>query len=306
MDHLEIEITKREAGKRIDLAMMEFAPLKTSRTVVQTLILSGKITVNSKKIKSSYKLKIGDTVEAIFPPPDLPQIIPENIPLKILYEDEYMVVVNKQPGLVTHPTIKKTTGTLVNALMWHFNGKNFPYIVHRLDKDTSGAIVVAKNPDIQRILSEQFKERKTYKLYLAIVDGIPSQKSGEIEAPIARNPQIRTRMDVLSWGRQARTLYKSLKTFGTATLLAVRIMTGRTHQIRVHMNYMGNPVLGDKIYGKKFKVQLKCERQMLHSAVLEINHPVTQERMRFIAPLPDDFKYVLRELVKYQEGKNVQ
>ncbi len=305
MDQIEFKITSREAGKRIDIAMMEFAPSNTSRTVVQNLIRLGKITVNSKIVKPAYKIKIGDTVEAVFPPSEVPQILPEDIPLDILYEDDSIVVVNKQAGLVTHPTLKKTTGTLVNALIWHSQGNYFPYIVHRLDKDTSGVIVVAKNPDAQRILSAQFKARRTYKLYFAVIEGVPEQKNGEIIAPIARNPQIRTRMDVLSWGKEARTLYRSLKKFKIATLMAVRIMTGRTHQIRVHMSYMGNPVLGDKIYNKKGYVPFECERQMLHSAILEIYHPVTEERMRFVAPLPDDFKDVLVRLAEYMEEKDV-
>lgn len=305
MDNLRLEVTTREAKNRIDLAMMEFAPSKTSRTVIQNLIKIGKVTVNLKVVKPSYKLKIGDVVEAVFPPPEMPQILPEDIPIKIIYEDSSIIVVNKQAGLVTHPTLKKITGTLVNALMGHFNGNFFPYIVHRLDKDTSGVIVIAKDPDAQRILSAQFKARKTYKMYFAIVEGTLKQTEGEINAPIARNPQIRTRMDVLSWGRQSRTIYKVIKNFKIASVLSVRIMTGRTHQIRVHMNYLGNPVLGDKIYGKKGTPILVCDRQMLHSAILEINHPVTGERMRFVAQLPDDFKQIIKQLHD-QEEKNAE
>ncbi len=301
-ESLKITITNREARNRIDLAMMEFAPSKTSRTVIQNLIKIGKIRVNSRIVKPSYKLKIGDIIEATFPPPEIPQINPEEIPLKVIYEDSSIIVINKQSGLVTHPTLKKTTGTLVNALLWYSRGSFFPYIVHRLDKDTTGVIVVAKNPDVQRILSAQFKARKTSKMYLAIVSGAPHQREGEILAPIARNPQVRTRMDVLNWGRPSHTIYKVIKKFGTASLISVKIMTGRTHQIRVHMSYLGNPVLGDKIYGKKNN-DFDCQRQMLHAAVLEIDHPISGERMRFVAPLPDDFKQVL---IKLSGGKNAK
>ena len=301
-ESIKLIITNREARKRIDLAMIEFAPSKTSRTVIQNLIKIGKITVNSRIVKPSYKLKVGDLIEAIFPPPELPQIVPENIPVEIIYEDEHIIVVNKQSNLVTHPTLKKTTRTLVNALLWYSNGTFFPYIVHRLDKDTTGVIIVAKNPEVQRILSAQFKARQTAKMYFAIVIGMPDQKEGEILAPIARNPQIRTRMDVLNWGRPSHTAYKVIKNFKIASLISVKIMTGRTHQIRVHMSYLGNPVLGDKIYGKK-NSDFDCQRQMLHAAVLEINHPVTGKRMRFVAPLPEDFKQML---IKLSGGKNAK
>ncbi|WP_428008970.1 RluA family pseudouridine synthase [Athalassotoga sp.] len=305
VESLKLTVTNREARNRLDLAMLEFAPSNTSRTVVQNLIKTGNIKVNSKCVKPSYKLKIGDVIEAVFPPPEIPQVLPEKIPLDVIYEDDSIVVINKQPGLVTHPTLKKITGTLVNALLWYSNGKYFPYIVHRLDKDTSGVIVVAKNPDVQRILSAQFKARQTHKMYFTLVEGVPPQATGEILAPIGRNPQVRTRMDVLKWGRQAHTVYKVMKDFKTASLLSVTIMTGRTHQIRVHMSYLGNPVLGDKIYGKKSSAFLNCERQMLHSSVLEIYHPITGERMRFVAPLPEDFKKVIIGLHDL-EVKNVK
>jgi len=296
VESLKLTITNREARNRLDVAMLEFAPSKTSRTVIQNLIKTGNIKVNSKIVKPSYRLKVGDVIEAVFPPPEVPQILPENIPLDVIYEDDSIIVINKQPGLVTHPTLKKTTGTLVNALLWRSEGKYFPYIVHRLDKDTSGVIVVAKNPDVQRILSAQFKARQTHKMYFALVEGVPPQINGEIIAPIARNPQVRTRMDVLKWGRQAHTVYKVIRDFKIASLLSVTIMTGRTHQIRVHMRYLGNPVLGDKIYGKKNSAFLNCERQMLHSSVLEIYHPITGERLRFVAPFPEDFKKVIKFL----------
>ncbi len=305
MERFELKVTTREAGRRIDIAMMEFAPSHTSRTAIQNLIHSGKIKVNSKNTKAAYKLKVGDFVEATFPPPELPDIPPEEIPLDVLYEDESLIVLNKQAGLVTHPTVKRTTGTLVNALMWRFVGKTQPYIVHRLDKDTSGVILVAKTPEAQRILSAQFKARKTRKIYLTIVDGKPPEADGEIIAPIARNPQVRTRMDVLHWGRQSHTLYRTMKTFETETLLSVRIMTGRTHQIRVHMKHIGNPVLGDKIYGRRPPYPLDwVDRQMLHAAILEFFHPFTNEKMKIIAPLPEDFKRALRILATQKEAKD--
>ncbi len=307
VEKIELRVTTREAGRRIDIAMMEFAPSHTSRTVLQNLIHIGKITVNSKKTKPSYKLKKGDFVEAIFPPPEIPQIPAEEIPLNVIYEDEHMIVVNKQPGLVTHPTLKRTSGTLINALLWRFKGETQPFIVHRLDKDTSGVIAVAKDPESQRILSAQFKARKTKKIYFALVEGIPKENKAEIDAPIARNPQVRTRMDVLSWGRRALTSYEIMKKFDSSALLKVRIMTGRTHQIRVHMRHIGCPVVGDKIYGAKPIHPLeKVKRQMLHAAVLELHHPMTGEPMKLIAPLAEDFKKALKELASFQEIRHVQ
>ncbi len=299
MERIELKVTTREAGKRIDVAMMEFAPSHTSRTVIQNLIKTGYITVNSQKTKPSYKLKNGDRVEAAFPPPELPVIPPEEIPLNVIYEDEHLIVINKQAGLVTHPTVKRTTGTLVNALLWRFQEKNQPFIVHRLDKDTSGVIVVAKDPETQRLLSAQFKARKIKKTYLALVEGRIRDRKGEINVPIARNPQVRTRMDVLSWGRNALSFYEVLREFGECTLLKVRIMTGRTHQIRVHMKYIGHPVVGDAIYGVRVRYPLEwVKRQLLHAAVLEIFHPFTEKRMRFVAPLAEDFKMALKKLAE--------
>lgn len=306
VEKIELKVTTREAGKRIDVAIMEFAPSHTSRTVIQNLIHFGKITVNSQSTKPSYKLKVDDFVEAIFPPPEMPQVPSEKIELNVIYEDEHMIAVNKQAGLVTHPTLKKTTGTLVNALLWRFEGKTQPFIVHRLDKDTSGVILVAKDPETQRILSAEFKARKTKKTYLALVDGIPKDKEEEIDAPIARNPQVRTRMDVLSWGRRALTRYKVIKQFKSRSLLRVRIMTGRTHQIRVHMKYVGYPIVGDKIYGLKPSYPLEwVNRQLLHAAVLEIYHPFTNEPMRFVAPLAEDFKRALNELSSFRGVNDV-
>ncbi len=303
---IELKVTTREAGRRIDVSMMEFAPFHTSRTLLQNLIRLGKITVNSRKTKPSYKLKVGDFVEAIFPPPEIPQIPAEQIELNVIHEDEYMIVINKQAGLVTHPTTKKTTGTLVNALLWRFKGEIRPFIVHRLDKDTSGVIVVAKDPETQRVLSAQFKARKTKKLYFALVEGVPKKFKGEIDAPIARNPQVRTRMDVLDWGRRALTYYEVIKSFDSWALLKLKIMTGRTHQIRVHMKYMGYPVVGDKVYGVRPSHPLGwVKRQMLHAAMLELYHPITGEPMKFVAPLAEDFKKALRELVTFKEVKHV-
>ena len=301
VEKIELKVTTREAGKRIDVAIMEFAPSHTSRTVVQNLIHFGKITVNSKNTKPSYKLKVDDFVEAVFPPPEMPQIPPEKIALNVIYEDEHMIAINKQAGLVTHPTLKRTTGTLVNALLWRFKGKTQPFIVHRLDKDTSGVILFAKDPESQRILSAEFKARKTKKTYLALVDGIPKKKEEEIDAPIARNPQVRTRMDVLSWGRRALTRYKVIKQFKSRSLLRVRIMTGRTHQIRVHMKYVGYPIVGDRIYGLKPSYPLEwVDRQLLHATVLEVYHPFTGEPMRFVAPLAEDFKQALNKLSTFE------
>lgn len=277
-----------------------------SRTYIQKAIKNGEIIVNNEIKKPSYKLKIGDVV--FFELPDEPkevEILPENIPLKILYEDKDIIVVNKDPGVVTHPTPTFTSGTLVNALMYHCNdfqgisGELRPGIVHRLDKDTSGVIVVAKNDKAHQSLSQQFKDRVTEKVYAAIVHGTVKKGYGTIEVPLGRNPVVRIKMAPVDWGKPSLTYYRVLKRFKVASLVLAYPKTGRTHQIRVHMKYIGHPLLGDELYGYGKKDEIYgASRQMLHALKLSFYHPTTNERMNFVAPLPEDFKNVLRKLAE--------
>ncbi|SHH49611.1 ribosomal large subunit pseudouridine synthase D [Thermosipho atlanticus DSM 15807] len=301
---LEIQVTAREVGWRLDKYVQEKAPDWISRTFIQKAIKKGEVRVNNEVKKPSYKLKLGDIVALNLPErPKTVEILPENIPLKILYEDKDIIVVNKDPGIIVHPTPSISSGTLVNALMYHckdlqgISGELRPGIVHRLDKDTSGVIVVAKNDKAHQSLSQQFKDRVTEKVYAAIVHGIIKKDYGTIEVSLARNPVVRTKMAPLEWGKNALTYYKVLKRFGIGTLVLVFPKTGRTHQIRVHMKYIGHPLLGDELYGKGQKDAVYgAKRQMLHALKLSFFHPTTKEKMTFVAPLPEDFKNVLRIL----------
>ncbi|WP_084728061.1 RluA family pseudouridine synthase [Thermosipho atlanticus] len=291
-------------GWRLDKYVQEKAPDWISRTFIQKAIKKGEVRVNNEVKKPSYKLKLGDIVALNLPErPKTVEILPENIPLKILYEDKDIIVVNKDPGIIVHPTPSISSGTLVNALMYHckdlqgISGELRPGIVHRLDKDTSGVIVVAKNDKAHQSLSQQFKDRVTEKVYAAIVHGIIKKDYGTIEVSLARNPVVRTKMAPLEWGKNALTYYKVLKRFGIGTLVLVFPKTGRTHQIRVHMKYIGHPLLGDELYGKGQKDAVYgAKRQMLHALKLSFFHPTTKEKMTFVAPLPEDFKNVLRIL----------
>ncbi|WP_231109781.1 RluA family pseudouridine synthase [Thermosipho melanesiensis] len=286
--------------------MQEKAPDWISRTYIQRAIKSGMVTVNNEEKKPSYKLKNGDVVSFELPEePKKVEILPENLPLKIIYEDKDIIVVNKDPGVVTHPTPTFLSGTLVNALMYHCNdfqgigGELRPGIVHRLDKDTSGVIVVAKNDKAHQSLSMQFKERKTEKTYIAIVSGEVKKNYGTIDVPLGRNPVVRTKIAPVDWGKNAITYFKVIKRFKNATLLLAFPKTGRTHQIRVHMKYIGHPLLGDELYGRGKKDEIfGVKRQMLHALKLSFYHPSTNEKMIFVAPLPEDFKQVIRNLAE--------
>ncbi|ONN27265.1 RNA pseudouridine synthase [Thermosipho affectus] len=301
---MEIQVTAREKGWRLDKFVQEIAPSWISRTYIQKAIKSGEIIVNNEIKKPSYKLKKGDVV--FFELPEEPkkvEIVPENIPIDVIYEDRDIIVINKAPGVVTHPTPSFISGTLVNALMYHckdfqgISGELRPGIVHRLDKDTSGVIVVAKNDKAHQSLSSQFKERLTEKTYIAITSGVIKKDYGTIDVPLGRNPVVRTKMAPLEWGKSALTYYKVLKRFKVATLVLAFPKTGRTHQIRVHMKYIGHPLLGDELYGKGKKDEIfGVKRQMLHALRLSIFHPTTGKKMIFVAPLPSDFKRVIKNL----------
>lgn len=289
-----------EQEQRLDLYLLQKIPAKISRSFLQKAIKEGKITVNGKPQKPSYRVKVKDVIFVPEPEPaTIPSIEPEPIDLEILYEDHDLIVINKPAGMIVHPIPSHTSGTLVNALLYHckdlqgIGGELRPGIVHRLDKDTSGVMVVAKNDLSHRNLSQQFKDREIFKMYLALVRGRIDEPQGEIKVSLARHPVLRTKMSVNETGRFAITLYKVLRYFGdTASLVIAYPKTGRTHQIRVHMKYIGHPILGDKLYGNSFG----ASRQMLHAAKLGFYHPRTDKWLSFIAPLPDDFKDLIIKL----------
>ena len=294
--------TVEKSGKRLDAWLAEKQP-EHSRARWQALIQEGNVTVNDESVKRNFKLRTGDRVEWVIPEPVSTEVLPEDIPLDILYEDEHVIVINKPAGLVVHPAAGNETGTLVNALLHHctdlagIGGEIRPGIVHRLDKDTSGAIVVAKTEAALNELARQFKARETEKEYLAIVRGVPTHRRGTVKTTIGRHPIHRKKMaaDVRN-GRHAISHYEVIEDFEQAALLRVRIETGRTHQIRVHMAHIKHPVIGDKLYGRTQANGIQADRQMLHAAKLSIAHPDTSERMCFSAPLPDDMERLLTAL----------
>lgn len=287
-------------GARLDIWVAEQFP-EVTRSRVKNLCQQGEITVNGRPAKASLRLDSGDEVTVILPAPREVRARPEDIPLDIVYEDKDLAVVNKPRGLVVHPAAGNETGTLVNALLNHctdlsgINGEMKPGIVHRIDKDTTGLLVVAKNDAAHASLAKQIKEKTAGRIYLALVQGNIAQDEGRIEQPIGRDPRERKRMAVVDGGRPAATRFCVLERFGEYTLVECRLETGRTHQIRVHMKFIGHPVVGDPIYGIK-KQKFKLDGQLLHAAGLELVHPATGRCMYFEAPLPDDFQAVLRSL----------
>ncbi|MFP4461295.1 MAG: RluA family pseudouridine synthase [Thermotogota bacterium] len=310
-ESLEFVVGEEDAQERLDKFISENTPEWVSRGVVQSAIKEKKIRVNGKQKKQSYKVKPGEIIHLYIPKKPEIKIEPENIPLTIIYEDDSLIVLNKPPDMIVHPVPNATSGTLVNALLFHFSQfkewENIqrPGIVHRLDKDTSGVMIVAKTETALKNLSEQFHDRKNKKEYIAIVEGAVQKVSGQIEKPLSRHIKNRIKMTVDFSGKYALSQYKILKRFSDmATLVLVEIKTGRTHQIRVHMRSMGNPVLGDELYSFKNTqaMELKCSRQMLHALKLGIYHPVTGKWMEFVASLPDDFKNTIKLLSSLSES----
>jgi 23S rRNA pseudouridine1911/1915/1917 synthase len=284
-----------------------------SRGTIQKLIDTGDIKVNGREVKPTYTPKAGDVISVTWPEPKKLDLEPEDIPLNILYEDADLLVLNKQPGLVVHPGAGNYEHTLVNALLHHCQGQLSgiagyarPGIVHRLDKDTSGCLVIAKNDTAHLGLSDQFRNRTVEKIYHAILCGDLTKPSGEINAPIARHPSHRRTMAVAQpgKGREARTSYRILERLKCSTLVQVALHTGRTHQIRVHFQHLGFPLAGDTVYAGKQNVRLRTQtnytapRQMLHSYSLKFAHPRTGEPVSAIAPWPDDFKTAVLALRK--------
>ena len=287
-----------ETGKRLDAYLAENTEL--TRTRIQQLIKEEHIKVNDKKTKASYKIETGDTIEIFIPEKKEIDLIPQNISINILYEDNDIAVIDKRAGLVIHPSYGHESGTLVNAIMFHINdlsginGEIRPGIVHRLDKDTSGLIIIAKNDKAHNKLSEMFKNKEINKTYLAIVKGSLGKDSGRLETQMGRDPKDRKKMNVLKiGGKTAITNYEVLDKNDKFSLVKVNIETGRTHQIRVHMKYLGYPILGDSVYGKESK---SVKRQMLHAYKLEFIHPVTGKEMIIKSEIPKDFSEVLEKI----------
>ena len=305
----EINITEETQGTRLDLVLS--AGLEDySRSFIQKLFEKGGVSVNGKPCTSKkYKCAAGDLVEIVIPEPERLEAAAEDIPIDIVYEDEQLLVVDKPAGMVVHPAPGNYSGTLVNALMYHcgdqlssINGVIRPGIVHRIDKDTSGLLVVAKTDRAHAGLAAQLEEHSINRIYKAIVLDNIKEDEGTVDAAIGRDPKNRLRNAVLKDGmpgyenaRQAVTHYRVLERFGRYTLIEAKLETGRTHQIRVHMAYIRHPLLGDELYGPA-KNKAGAKRQMLHAGVLGFVHPVRETYMEFESPLPEDFTKVLHKI----------
>lgn len=288
-----------ENGERIDKYLSnEMSGF--SRSYIQKLMKDGHVYVNGKAVKANYKLAYDDMITVEIPDLVEPDIVPENIPLDILYEDDDILIVNKPKGMVVHPAAGHYSGTLVNALMYHcgeslsgINGVMRPGIVHRIDMDTTGSLLVCKNDQAHQKLAEQLKVHSIKRVYHAIVCGNLKEDSGTIDAPIGRHPVDRKKMSInYQNGREAVTHYQVLERFGDYTYISCRLETGRTHQIRVHMASIRHPLLGDNVYGPQ-KCPFKLQGQTLHAKILGITHPTTGEYMEFDAPLPEYFEDLL-------------
>lgn len=315
---LNLTVSEADAGARLDAYLATHID-DWSRARLQRLIDAGDVLVNGKPAKAAYKVSAGDEVEVDLTPAPASNFTPENIPLEIVFEDDDLIVINKPAGLVVHPAAGVHSGTLANALAYHFQqlsnaGSIRPGIVHRLDKDTSGLLVAAKTESAHQNLSDQFRAREVFKSYLALVYGVVKQQSGRIEQPIARDPRNRTRMAIVPGGRGALSLYTVRRSYDSFTLLDVELKTGRTHQIRVHLSWLKHPVVGDELYdnGRDNNVQdvqlrariRKLQRQFLHAEQLGFSHPKTGEQLRFAAPLPVELAGLLEELERRgQAGK---
>jgi 23S rRNA pseudouridine1911/1915/1917 synthase len=327
-EHFRFVVDGGQSMLRIDkylTARME----KTSRTRLQNAANAGNILVNNIAVKPNYKVKPGDVVQIVLPnPPREIELIPENIPINIVYEDDDVLIVNKEPGMVVHPAYGNYTGTLVNALMYHFRdlplfktGEQRPGLVHRIDKNTSGILVIAKNELALNKLSRQFYERTTDRRYQALVWGTPDPPEGTITGHVGRNIRDRKIMQVFedgSEGKPAITHYKILENFSYISLVECKLETGRTHQIRVHFSHIKHPLFNDEEYGgdrilkgttfSKYQQFIKncftiLPRQALHAKSLAFDHPVTRKRMSFDSELPDDMKQVIDKWRKYVSGR---
>ncbi|KMT21439.1 RluA family pseudouridine synthase [Clostridium cylindrosporum] len=298
---LNFTIDKEDANKRIDVYLSENIE-DMSRSQIKKLIDDETVKVNGKIIKSNYKTKENDSLEITIPEPKNLELIAEDIDIDIIYEDDDIAVVNKAKGMVVHPAAGNYTGTLVNALLYKcnnlssINGVIRPGIVHRIDKDTSGVLVIAKNDMAHRSLSEQIKNHTVKRCYLALTEGVIKVDSGTVNAPIGRHPVERKKMAITEKNsRHAITHFKVIERFQRNTLIEARLETGRTHQIRVHMAHLGYPLVGDPVYGFK-KQKFNIKGQALHARTLGFMHPRTGEYVEFSSDIPDDFKRVLSRI----------
>ena len=295
-------ITEEGEGERID-KYLNLLMESLSRSYIQKLLSEHHVTVNEKMVKANYRLKSDDEIRLLLPPTVTPDIEPEEIPLDILYEDNDLIVVNKPKGMVVHPAAGHYTGTLVNALLYHckgnlsgINGVLRPGIVHRIDKDTTGSVIICKNDVAHASIAEQLKEHSIVRRYHAIVVGNLKEESGTVHTLIGRHPSDRKKMAVVTGGgKEAVTHYRVLQRFDKYTYIECRLETGRTHQIRVHMAHLGHPLLGDDVYGRK-ECPFKLQGQTLHAKILGFQHPLNGEYIETDAPLPEYFVNLLNKL----------
>lgn len=301
IDSVELSVDAQHAGQRLDVFASACAGL--SRNAVQRLIASGDVLLNGREAAAKTRLRRGDSVSVTPPPPAVTDIVPQDIPIDIVYQDEDIAVINKPKGMVVHPAAGNPDGTLVNAIMFHIRdlsgvgGEVRPGIVHRIDRMTSGLLVIAKNDEAHNFLSDQLKTHSVSRIYYALVDGNIREDEGTVDAPIARSRSDRKRMAVDPEGRRAVTHWRVLERFGDVTYLRLELETGRTHQIRVHMAHIKHPIVGDDVYGRG-KNKLGIEGQALHAGELRLIHPRTGREMRFCAPLPEEFENTLEKLRK--------
>lgn len=327
-EHHRFLVDPGQSLLRID-KFLSFRLENTSRTRIHDAAVAGNILVNNSPVKPNYKVKPDDIVQVVLPnPPREIELIPENIPINIVYEDDDVVVVNKEAGMVVHPAYGNYTGTLVNALMWHFRdlplfstGESRPGLVHRIDKDTSGILVIAKNELALNRLSKQFYDRTTDRKYIALVWGQPEPPEGTITGNVGRNIRKRKIMQVFpdgSQGKPAITHYRIIESFSYISMVECKLETGRTHQIRVHFSYIKHPLFNDDEYGgdqilkgttfSKYQQFIKncfkiLPRQALHAKSLSFDHPVTGERLSFDSEIPDDMKQVIEKWRRYIAGR---
>ncbi|WP_022763940.1 RluA family pseudouridine synthase [Butyrivibrio sp. XPD2006] len=304
-EKLEFIVTDEYEGLRIDKLISELVD-SLSRSFIKKLIDDDKVICNGKKVKASYQVSEGDRIELEIPPLQIPEIVPEDIPLDILYEDNDVLIVNKPKDMVVHPAAGHYTGTIVNAVMYHcrdnlsgINGVMRPGIVHRIDKDTTGSVIICKNDNAHIKIADQLKEHSINRVYHAICYGVIDHDEGDVDAPIGRSQTDRKKMAVVkSGGKEAFTHYKVLKRFpeDKMTYIECRLKTGRTHQIRVHMAHIGHPLLGDEVYAPSRKSKFKLNGQCLHAKTLGFIHPTTGEYVEVDAPLPEYFSHLLEIL----------
>ncbi len=303
---IELTVPPEKAGQRLDAFIA--GETSFSRSAVQRMIDSGDVLLNMKEAPSKAKVKAGDEVSVTPPMPEITDILPQDIPLDIVYQDADIAVINKPKGMVVHPAAGNPDGTLVNAIMYHIKdlsgigGEIRPGIVHRIDRMTSGLLVIAKNDNAHVFLSDQLKTHAVSRVYYALCEGNFREDSGTVDAPIARHRTDRKKMAVDPNGRSAVTHWRVLERFGDMTLLRVELETGRTHQIRVHMAYIKHPIVGDEVYGHA-KNSLGIVGQALHAGELRLTHPATGEEMIFTAPLPEEFVNALEKLRKRNPGR---